>query len=116
MSGTAGIRYGPGVGAFEASGWGAAGGVVAALIALSAAVAAAGFRWPWHDDRELFWPHVFVLTAGLVVGAIVAGSAHGQMTGAWPALIMGASAPSVIRGVLGKLEVADAQPDADRAG
>ncbi len=81
----------PDVGAIEASAWGAAGGAVAGLLALSASVIAARFRWPWHDHQGLFRPQDFVFAAGLVVGAVVSASAHGQKTGAWPALIMGAS-------------------------
>jgi hypothetical protein len=46
-----------------------------------------------------------------VVGATVAAATHGQISAAWPALIMGASAPSVIRGILSRIEVAERKLD-----
>jgi hypothetical protein len=90
------------MGLIEATAWGLLGGVAAALIALSAAIAGKGYRLPPPSQR---WPRLIVAASGLVVGAVVAGSAHAQLAGEWPALIMGASAPSVLRGVLGRVEV-----------
>jgi hypothetical protein len=101
----------PGMGVVEAAIWGLAGGAAASLVGLSAAVVAAGFRWPWHDNDAGMWPHVFVASVGLLVGALVSAAAHAQMTGAWPALVMGASAPSVIRGVLSRVEVTERKPE-----
>lgn len=101
----------PGMGVVQAAIWGLAGGAAAGLVGLSAAIVAAGFRWPWHDNDGGMWPHVFVVSVGLLVGALVSGAAHAQMTGAWPALVMGASAPSVIRGVLSRVEVTERKPE-----
>jgi hypothetical protein len=98
------------VGIVQAGTWGLAGGVVAGLISLSTAVVAANFRWPWRGRRDGIWPRLFVVTAGLLIGTIVAASAHGQITGEWPALIMGAAAPSLVRGVLSRIEVQEAKP------
>jgi uncharacterized membrane protein len=98
------------MGVVEAAGWGLAGGTVAGLIGLSAAVVAAGYRWPWRFSVDGIWPHLFVVAIGLIVGAVVAAAAHTQMTGAWPALIMGACAPSVIRSVLSRVEVTERKP------
>ena len=41
------------------------------------------------------------------IGSAVAAAAHAQMTGEWPALIVGASASSVIRGILSRVEVTE---------
>lgn len=98
------------MGVLEAAGWGLAGGLVAGLLGLSASVVAANYRWPWRNVHDGIWPHLFVATAGLLVGGLVAASAHAQMTGAWPALIMGACAPSVIRGILARVEVVEGEP------
>lgn len=93
----------------EAALWGAAGGAVAVLVSLSAAIAAADFRWPWRKrpQGDGVWPYLLVGAMNLAVGSIVAAATHGQIDGAWPALIMGASAPSVIRGILSRIEVAE---------
>ncbi len=32
----------------DAAGWGVTGGLAASLVALSAAIIKAGFRWPWR--------------------------------------------------------------------
>jgi hypothetical protein len=87
---------------------------VSGLIALSGAIDTARFRWPWRGNEEDLWPRVVVALIGLVVGAVVAGAAHDQLNGAWPALIIGAAAPSVIRRILGQLEVAERKPEEDR--
>jgi len=99
------------MGVLEAAAWGLAGGAVAGLVGMSSAVVAEGYRWPWRYSSDGFWPHLFVAAIGLVVGAVVAAAAHAQMTGAWPALVMGACAPSVIRSVLSRVEVAEHKPD-----
>ncbi len=103
------------MGVAEAGGWGLAGGTVAGLVGLSSAVVAAGYRWPWRYSSDGVWPHLFVAAIGLVVGAVVAAAAHAQMTGAWPALVMGACAPSVVRGVLSRVEVTERRPETTRA-
>src|SRR5262249_12818486 len=89
---------------------GLAGAAVPGLMGLAAAVVAAGYRWPWRLSVDGIWPHLFVVAIGLIVGAVVAAAAHAQMTGAWPALIMGACAPSVIRSVLSRVEVTERKP------
>ena len=98
------------MGIVEAAAWGLAGGLAAGLVSLSAAVAAAEFRWPWRDNEDGIAPRLFVATAGLIVGALVAAAAHTQMSGGWPAFIMGACAPSVIRGALSRVEVVERKP------
>jgi hypothetical protein len=93
------------MGVFAAAAWGTGGGLAAGLVAVAAAITTAGFRWPW--DRETFWPRMVVTVIGLIVGALVAGAAHGQMISPWPAFLLGVGAPSVIRGALSRLEVAE---------
>lgn len=106
----------------EAGLWGMAGGAVAGLVSLSAAIVSANFRWPWRraSGGDGVWPYFVVGAINLVVGAVVAAATHGQIDGAWPALIMGASAPSVIRGILSRIEVTERKPgrggDIDGAG
>ncbi|MGA2830124.1 MAG: hypothetical protein ABSF03_28905 [Streptosporangiaceae bacterium] len=95
----------------DAAIWGLTGGLAAGLFSLSADVASKGFRWPWRDNEDGVWPRLFVTVVGLIIGALVAGAAHGQMSGGWPAFIMGISAPSVIRGALSRVEVAERKPD-----
>jgi len=99
------------MGIIEAAAWGLAGGLAAGLIALSADVVTAGFKWPWREAEDGIGPRVFVTGVLLIVGALVAAAAHGQMTGGWPAFIMGASAPSVIRGAISRVEVTERKPD-----
>lgn len=93
------------MGIIAAGAWGLVGGLAAGLVSLSASVVAAGFKWPWHDNEHGIWPRLFVTGAGLILGAVVAAAAHGQMSGGWPAFIMGVSAPSIVRGSLSKIEV-----------
>lgn len=102
----------------EAAVWGMAGGAVAGLVSLSAAIVAANFRWPWRrlPDGDGVWPYVLVGAINLTVGAVVAAATHAQISGAWPALIMGASAPSVIRGILSRIEVAERKLDTSGGG
>jgi hypothetical protein len=97
----------------EAAGWGIAGGLAAGLVMLMTAVTAADFKWPWK--RVEIWPRLFVIGCGLIVGAIVAAAAHAQMSGGWPAFVMGAGAPATIRGLLSGVEVhPKLGPPADR--
>lgn len=90
-----------------AAAWGVLGGTLAGLVSISAAIIAAGFRWPSHGNDDGIWPRMFVFAVGIVVGGGVAAAAHSEMTGAWPAFIMGVGAPAVIRGALSHLEVAE---------
>ncbi len=88
---------------WQASGWGLAGGLAAGVLALMTAVTSAGFRWPWKHGE--FGPRLFVLGCGLLLGALVAAASHAQMSGAWPAFVIGAGAPATIRGLLSGVEV-----------
>ena len=87
----------------QAACWGLAGGLAVEVLALMTAVKAADFQWPWKRDE--LWPRLFVLGCGLFLGAVVAAAAHSQMSGGWPAFIMGAGAPATIRGLLSGIEV-----------
>lgn len=102
----------------EAAVWGCAGGAVAGLVSMSAAIAAANFRWPWRrvPEGDGAWPYLLVGAINLAVGAVVAAATHSQIDGAWPALIMGASAPSVIRGILSRIEVTERKPGGAAGG
>lgn len=96
-----------------AGAFGALGGLAAGLVALSAAIVRAGLRWPWRGNPDGVWPRLTVYGIGMVVGAIVSACAHGEMSGEWPALLMGVAAPSVIQNALGVVEVAE-KPVAER--
>ncbi|MDF9817126.1 hypothetical protein [Streptomyces sp. SPB162] len=87
----------------QAALWGLAGGLATGLLSLTAAVIAADYQWPW--TRRQLGPRLFVVAGGLLLGALVAAAAHGQMSGGWPAFVMGAGAPATIRGLLAGLEV-----------
>jgi uncharacterized membrane protein YfcA len=93
-----------------AGSWGLCGGVAAGLVALAASITTAGFRWPWHGNEDGPWPRFCVYAIGVVVGTVVAAAAHSQMSGALPALLMGVSAPSVIRGAVSRIEIKEAEP------
>ena len=95
----------------EAAAWGIGGGLASGLVTVSADVAAAKYRWPWRDNEDGVWPRLFVLGVGIIIGGIAAAAAHDQMTGGWPAFLMGVGAPAVIRGVLSRVEVAEGKPE-----
>jgi hypothetical protein len=88
---------------WQAASWGLAGGLAAGVLALMTAVTSANFRWPWK--RGELGPRLFVLACGLFLGAVVAAAASAQMSGAWPAFVIGAGAPATIRGLLSGVEV-----------
>jgi hypothetical protein len=88
---------------WEAASWGLAGGLAAGVLALMTALKAAGFKWPWK--REEIWPRLCFYGCGLFLGALVTAAAHSQMSGAWPAFVIGAGAPATIRGLLSGVEV-----------
>jgi hypothetical protein len=81
---------------------------------MTAVTSSAGFRWPWK--RGEFEPRLFVLGGGLLLGALVAAAIHAQMSGAWPALVIGAGAPAAIRGLLSGVEVRQKPLPGDEAG
>jgi hypothetical protein len=111
-SGSAGIEYSYCLcmGLLAAGGWGLLGGLVASLVGFGADIKAAGFRWPWHGDKYGPWPRLWVFGFGFVVGMVVAAAAHAEMTGAWPALLMGVGAPSVVKGAISRIEVSEIKP------
>jgi hypothetical protein len=88
---------------WQAASWGLAGGLAAGVLALMTAVTAANFKWPWKPGE--FGPRLFVLAGSLLLGALVAAAASGQMSGAWPAFVIGAGAPATIRGLLVGVQV-----------
>jgi hypothetical protein len=104
------------MGLVEARAWGLAGGIAAGLVALSTAVVAAKFRWPWAGNEHGIWPRIFVVAVGVVVGALVSAAAHSQMAGPLPALLMGAGAPSVIQGAISRVQVAEIKPSGEDHG
>ncbi|MEV0617589.1 hypothetical protein AB0I81_30005 [Nonomuraea sp. NPDC050404] len=107
------------LGVIEAALWGMAGGAAVALVSLTAAIKAAGYRWPWRgkngvskdEARERFWARLAVLGGSLGLGAIVAAAAHGQMSGPWPAFLLGVGAEASVRGLLAGVEVTVRKPE-----
>jgi len=97
------------VGIAEAGGWGLAGGIAAGLVALSVSIVKERYKWPWKGNPDGIWPRVVVAAVGVVVGTLAAAAAHSQMTGAWPAFLMGVGAPSVIRGGISRIEVEEVE-------
>lgn len=98
----------------QAATWGVAGGLAAGIVQFMTAVSAASFQWPW-TRREL-GARVFVLCCGLLLGALVAAAAHSQMSGAWPAFVIGAGAPTTTRGLLSGIKVDATPPPAQITG
>ena len=72
------------------------------MLSLTTAVVSNGYRW-W-DRREL-GPRLFVFGGALLLGTLVAAAAGNEMSGAWPAFVIGAGAPSTIRGLLSGIQV-----------
>jgi hypothetical protein len=93
---------------WQAASWGGAGGAAAVLTNLVVRVVQAGYRWPWRDLAYSRSAYAFVGSCSVLLGAVVAAAASAQVSGPWPAFIMGATAPSVIRGILGGAEVTTA--------
>jgi len=102
---TACNRYVYRMGIAAASEWGLAGGVAAGLVALAVSIVSVGYKWPWRGNPDGLWPRLVVTLTGVVVGGLVAAAAHSQMSGAWPAFLLGVGAPSVIRGAIARIEV-----------
>jgi hypothetical protein len=92
-----------------AGAYGIAGGLAASLVALSAAIVKAGYKWPWRGEPDGIWPRFTVYAIGLIVGGIVCACAHSDMSGGWPAFLMGVAAPSVIQNAIGLVEVSEAR-------
>jgi hypothetical protein len=93
---------------WQAASWGLAGGLAVGVLAVMTAVTTAGFKWPWK--RGEFGPRLFVISCGLLLGALVAAAAHSQMSGEWPAFVIGAGAPATVRGLLSGIEVEEKKP------
>jgi hypothetical protein len=100
--------YCDGMSLWQAAGWALAGGLAAAILGLMTAVTVVGFKWPWKKGE--LRPRLFVVGCGLLLGILVACAAHSQMTGGWPAFVLGAAAPAAIRGLLSGVQV-HAEPD-----
>jgi hypothetical protein len=99
----------------DAAVWGLVGGTSAGMISLSTAIASAKPHW-WTDNGKGLWPRLAVAAIGLALGAIVAGANHDQLAGEWPALVIGASAPSVLRGAMSRVEVTERRHGEGGAG
>jgi hypothetical protein len=98
------------MGIIQAAAWGLAGGGASALLTVAADVVGNKYQWPWRGSRDGIWPRIFVCMVTVIVGALPAAAAHSEMTGPWPAFIMGVCAPSVIRGMLSRVEVVERKP------
>ena len=66
------------------------------------AVVANGFSW-W--DGEERGPRLFVFGCSVFLGALVAAAASSEMSGPWPAFVIGAGAPATINGLLSGVQV-----------
>ena len=99
-----------------AGAYGVAGGLAASLVALSAAIIKARYSWPWRGHPDGIWPRFTVYAIGIIVGGIVSACAHSQMSGGWPAFLMGIAAPSVIQNAIGLVEVSETQGDGPSGG
>jgi hypothetical protein len=96
----------------EAAAWGLCGGAAAGLVSLASAIVAADYKWPWKGNDDGPWPRFCVYLVGVIIGVIVTTAAHSEMSGALPALLMGVSAPSVVRGALARVEVSESAQSA----
>jgi hypothetical protein len=95
--------------AWESAAWGLAGGGAAGLLSLMATVISNGYAWWSKDERG---PRLFVFGCALVLGAGVAAAASGEMSGPWPAFVIGIGAPATIKGLLSGVEVVPASQPA----
>jgi len=92
--------------------WGLAGGGAAGLVSLMTSIAANGFAWWSKSERG---PRLFVFGCSLLLGALVAAAASSEMSGPWPAFVIGVGAPSTIKGLLSGIEVdPPPEPSAER--
>ena len=99
--------------AWESAAWGLAGGAAAGVASLMLTVANNNFTW-W--DKKERGPRLFVFAGCVLLGALVAAAASGEMSGPWPAFVIGIGAPGTIRGLLSGVEVEGARkPDEQRA-
>jgi hypothetical protein len=98
----------------EAALWGLAGGGAAAVLSLMTAIIGNDFAWPW--ERGQAGPRLAVLAGALLLGALVAAAAHDQMSGPWPAFVIGIAAPATVRGLLGGVQVTPRPPQIGKTG
>jgi len=94
-----------------AAAWGAVGGGAVAMLNFGADLLEAKFRWPW--PRDTVGPHLAYVAVQLLLGALVTAANHNQVTGAWPAFIIGISAPAVIQGIVARIEIEKKNPVGD---
>jgi hypothetical protein len=91
------------MGVVEAALWGLSGGGAAAVLSLMTAITSNGFAWPWARGEAV--PRLVVMAGSLLLGALVSAAAHNQMSGPWPAFVIGMGAPATVRGLLGGVQV-----------
>ena len=94
-----------------AGGFGLLGGLAVGLLATSAAIIKAGYRWPWRRHPDGIWPRLTVYAIGIILGGIVSACVYGTMKTGWPAFLMGIAAPSVVQNALGRVEVSATTPE-----
>ena len=80
------------------------------LVSLVAAIKAADYHWPKELYEHGVWPYVVVVGAGFIVSGVVAAAAHAQMSGPWPALLLGVCAPTMMSKFLSGIEVTEGKP------
>lgn len=92
--------------------WGAAGGGAVWLLGLGTDLAKVQFKnWPW--PRATIGPRLAFLAIQLGLGSVVTAANHDQITGSWPAFILGISAPAVVQGIIARIEVEPDKPEVD---
>jgi hypothetical protein len=89
---------------WEAASWGAIGGGAVVLLNFGGDLVRSSFRWPW--PRNEVGPRLVYAAIQLLLGSLVTAANHSQVTGAWPAFIIGISAPAVVQGIVARVEVA----------
>jgi len=98
-----------------AGSFGLLGGLAASLLAVSAAITKARFRWPWRGQPDGVWPRLTVYAIGVVLGGIVSACGYSTMKSGWPAFLMGIAAPSVVQNAVGLIEVSERRAEAPAA-
>jgi hypothetical protein len=72
------------------------------MLSMMTSVIANGFAWWGKQERG---PRLFVLGCSVFLGALVAAAASSEMSGPWPAFVIGAGAPASIKGLLSGVEL-----------
>lgn len=72
------------------------------MLSLMTSVVANGFAWWVKQERG---PRLFVFGCSVFLGALVAAAASSEMSGPWPAFVIGAGAPATIKGLLSGVEL-----------